>query len=90
MPVFTLREVLDKYLPQGQTIDFLNIDAEGRDLNVLESNDWSRYRPRVIIVEDGLDLESALTSLVAVLLKREGYVPVCRTITSVIWKIKTF
>jgi FkbM family methyltransferase len=35
-----------------QMVDFLNIDCEGNDLNVLQSNDWSRWRPRVICVED--------------------------------------
>jgi FkbM family methyltransferase len=35
-----------------KSIDFLNVDCEGNDLNVLRSNDWSRWRPRVICVED--------------------------------------
>ncbi len=33
-------------------VDFLNVDCEGNDLNVLLSNDWSRWRPKVICVED--------------------------------------
>lgn len=33
-------------------VDFLNIDVEGRDLDVLESNDWQRWSPGMIAIED--------------------------------------
>ena len=33
-------------------IDLLTIDAEGMDLEVLESNDWNTYIPKIVIVED--------------------------------------
>ncbi len=52
VPVWTLTDILDKYLPAGQSIDFLTVDVEGFDLNVLRSNDWSKYRPRLVVVED--------------------------------------
>lgn len=51
IPVVTLRSILDKYLPEGTQIDFMSIDAEGFDHEVVVSNDWSRYRPRVVLVE---------------------------------------
>ena len=35
----------------GQKIDFFNIDVEGFELEVLESNDWTKYRPTLIITE---------------------------------------
>ena len=35
-----------------KAIDFLNVDCEGSDLAVLETNDWARWRPRVVAVED--------------------------------------
>lgn len=46
-----LKEILQKHIPNGTEIDLLNIDAEGMDLEVLESNDWAKYTPRVIVVE---------------------------------------
>lgn len=52
VPVLPLSEVLDQYLPKGQRIDFMNVDVEGHDLTVLESNDWHRFRPRIVVVED--------------------------------------
>jgi FkbM family methyltransferase len=52
VPVLPLREVFERYLPPGQDIDFMNVDTEGHDLVVLESNDWERFRPKFIVVED--------------------------------------
>ena len=49
--VYTLSKVLGDYLDQGMKIDFMSIDAEGFDLKVLKSNDWSKYRPTVLLVE---------------------------------------
>ena len=48
----TLAEVLDIYLPSDTTIDFLSIDVEGLDFQVLTSNDLSKYKPKVILIED--------------------------------------
>lgn len=44
--------ILDKHLPPGKSIDFLNIDAEDIDLEVAESNDWNKYRPTVVLIEN--------------------------------------
>lgn len=41
--------LLDQHLPAGQTIDLLTVDVKGKDLEVLESNNWQRYRPRLIL-----------------------------------------
>ncbi len=50
--VLPLREVLETHLPANQVIDFMSVDVEGHDLQVLESNDWDRFRPRFLVVED--------------------------------------
>jgi FkbM family methyltransferase len=47
----TLAEALDTHLPAGQAIDFLSVDVEGLDLDVIESNDWKRYRPTCVLAE---------------------------------------
>ena len=51
MNSITLENILDKYLPKGQKIDFLNIDVEGHDLEVLISINISKYRPEMICIE---------------------------------------
>ena len=50
--ILSLKKILDKYLGKGKKIDLLSVDVEGMDLEVLKSNDWKKYRPRVIICED--------------------------------------
>lgn len=47
-----LADILNEYLPEGQHIDFMNIDVEGADMDVLTTNDWGRYAPSVIAIED--------------------------------------
>ncbi|HSA06002.1 MAG TPA: FkbM family methyltransferase [Candidatus Gastranaerophilales bacterium] len=50
MPVIPLYKILDEKL-SGQKIDFMSVDTEGFDLEVLKSNDWSKYRPKFVLVE---------------------------------------
>jgi FkbM family methyltransferase len=38
-------------LVKDRTIDFLNIDVEGLEMEVLSGNDWKRFRPRLICIE---------------------------------------
>ena len=47
----TLNEVLSQHMPSGQHIDFLSVDVEGLDYDVLLSNDWSKFRPECVLVE---------------------------------------
>jgi FkbM family methyltransferase len=49
--VSSLSAVLDKHLSNSDNFDLLSIDTEGHDLTVLKSNDWNKYRPKVICVE---------------------------------------
>lgn len=70
-----LEDVLDEHLPDGQHIDFLNIDVEGLDLRVLWSNNWEKYRPGVVLVEDllRLSLGQADASPIVDYLTRQNY-----------------
>ena len=45
-----LDEVLREHC-DDRDIDFMSIDTEGLDLEVLHSNDWETFRPRVICIE---------------------------------------
>lgn len=48
--VTTLAQICDDHVA-GQTIDFMSIDVEGFERQVIEGGDWKRYRPRVVLVE---------------------------------------
>jgi FkbM family methyltransferase len=47
-----VNEVLGENLPKGQHIDFMSIDIEGLDFEILKSLDWERYKPDFLLVED--------------------------------------
>jgi FkbM family methyltransferase len=47
-----LSSILHEHLPKGEVIDFMSIDCEGFDEEVLRSNDWDRFRPEIILIED--------------------------------------
>jgi FkbM family methyltransferase len=49
--VQSLEKILDNHLPPGTSIDFLTVDAEGFDFDVLNSNNWKKYKPKFILVE---------------------------------------
>lgn len=74
MQIRTLADILDSYLPDGRKIDLLNIDAEGWDTAILESNNWDRYRPALILVEDHtMTLTNVERSATYRLLRSRGY-----------------
>lgn len=48
-----LDAVFDEFLPANMSqIDLISIDCEGHELSILDSNDWSRYSPRILAIED--------------------------------------
>jgi FkbM family methyltransferase len=49
---------------------FISIDVEGADLQVLNSIDWSRIKPRVVCIEEASETKSIL---IKEKLKLEGY-----------------
>lgn len=51
VPVVTLQHVLDRYLPDDPSIDIMDIDVEGFEMNVVRSFDWEKYRPKVFVME---------------------------------------
>lgn len=50
--VLRLETILEKNIHENTQIDFLSIDAEGYDLKILKSNNWAKYKPRFVVVED--------------------------------------
>jgi FkbM family methyltransferase len=74
-----LDDLLTEYLPVGQGIDFLTIDVEGKDREVLESNDWSLFRPRYVLAETlRTDMLQLAACPVVQFLAEQGYKPVAK------------
>jgi hypothetical protein len=69
-----LRSILRAHLPADQKINYLNVDCEGYDDEVLKSSDWNAYRPEIITVElHGLNMEQPLENSCINFLRSVGY-----------------
>ena len=83
IPVVTLAQILDQHLPAGVSIDFMTIDVEGLDHEVIASNDWQRYRRRIVLVELlNTELENLATHPTAILLHQHGYRALAKTLNT--------
>lgn len=81
-----LSAILDEFLPTGTHINFLTIDVEGYDLRVLKSNDWSRYRPKCVVVEAAeFDLASVTVEPVNAFLSQLNYRLVAKTVNTLFY-----
>ena len=77
--VLKLSKILEKNTKK-KTIDFLSIDTEGFDLEVLQSNNWKKFKPKVICIEgQGNNPEKLLTKL--------GYKKIYETRTNSIFNL---
>lgn len=74
VPTKPLKMILAENLPDNTEIDFLNIDIEGFEETALNSNDWEKFRPKLIAAEIyAFSIEDVLNSAVAKLLIANGY-----------------
>lgn len=75
--------ILEKHLPDGQGIDFLTVDVEGLDLDVLASNDWVKFRPLVVLAETfGKSIEEVLEDPLYIYMKSLGYSLYSKTVNT--------
>ena len=63
-----LREILNEHASHTP-IDFLSVDAEGVDLDVLQSNEWTKFRPSLVLVEMNNQPKE-----ISVFLEKNGYI----------------
>jgi FkbM family methyltransferase len=54
-PMFRLSTILRSSAPVGKTFELLSVDVEGFDEMVLRSNDWEKWRPRLVLAEANTD-----------------------------------
>lgn len=85
---YTLGEILDAHLPKHKHIDFISIDVEGLDMQVLLSNDWDKYKPSMILVEDLRgSIEDVFDKKMYRFLNEIGYKLTARTINTMFFSL---
>lgn len=72
VPMSSLEELIDEF-KLGNSIDFLDVDVEGMDYEVLVNNNWEKFRPSVIVVETDKELAHDLHSDITHLLEDKEY-----------------
>jgi FkbM family methyltransferase len=86
----SLENILDKHLPSNTAIDFMSVDVEGADLDVLKSNNWAKYTPKVLVVESyGSSVIEDMDSDISKYLGTLGYKLVAKTINTMFFKSAT-
>lgn len=86
VPTLPLSDVLDTHMPVGKEIDFLSVDAEGFDLIVLRSNNWEKYRPKFVLVEEELSIPELNQSEIYQFMLEKGYGLVAKTKRTLFFK----
>lgn len=77
IPVLPLKTVLARHMGRKQ-IDFLSIDVEGFEIEVLKSNDWTRFRPTLLCIETAVEDDAGKKTLlikraIGQFLDKKGY-----------------
>ena len=74
VPCDTINNILAAHVPEGTVIDFISIDVEGLDTQVVSDLDLTRWSPQFIVVEDhGINLEMPDRSATYQTLVSRGY-----------------
>jgi FkbM family methyltransferase len=82
-----LKALLAQHLVGETTIDVMSVDVEGFDLQVLRSNDWTRYRPTLLLVERlGVRFPALLEDELYLYLKQQGYELYAKTVNTVFFR----
>jgi len=84
-----LDDILGQHLPPKTKIDFMSIDTEGFDLQVLQSNNWIKYRPTIILLEIlGKEFDALENALEHQFLYKQGYKIISKALNTVFYQDK--
>lgn len=82
----TTAQILNRTVPEGTSIDLMSIDVEGFEMSVLEGNDWNKYAPKFILIEDDdFEMTAPEKSETFRFLTEKGYEPIARTRRNVLY-----
>jgi FkbM family methyltransferase len=86
-----LSEILNNHLAKNENIDLINIDVEGLDYDVLLSNDWNKFKPSIILVEEGeFDMQNVNQSVAYNFLLEKEYELIAKTFNTLFFKCSTY
>lgn len=88
MQTKTLAQILDEYIPPRTQIDFMTIDVEDADFEVLKSNNWTKYSPEFVLVEiRNSKFKDIFENKIYLFLKDSGYSFFAKTVNTIFFKL---
>lgn len=82
----SLTSVLKGVIKKDQEIDFISIDTEGYDFNVLKSLDLQVYKPKIILIEDlNSSCEKLHKNKIVRFLKKHNYILVSKVLHTLVF-----
>ena len=72
IPLVKVNDIFEKYFNEG--CDFLSIDVEGLEMQILNSMDFEKYRPKVICIETREYGTDELENDIIDMMKAHGYI----------------
>lgn len=86
VPTTTLALAL-QHLSIPPVVDFINIDTEGFDYYIIQSNDWERVKPRFILIESKADsVQQVIDSELTMYLRSKNYEMISKLFNTIIYK----
>ncbi len=87
-----INRILNKYLKSEQKIDFINIDVEGFDYDIVKSLDFEKYAPKYFLIEEldyvNNDFVNYQHTKMYKLLEEKGYKVLAKTMRTIIFGLK--
>jgi FkbM family methyltransferase len=80
----SLESILSEYA-RGRKIDFLTVDVEGLDYEVLKSNNWDVFRPEYVLAES-LEEDGWRSGDVAELMKTNKYEVIAKCVNTIFFR----
>ena len=71
VPAATIDELLERHSGDKVKLDFISIDVEGYEIEVMKGFDTGKYSPRIIIIEANTEL--ARDEIIDYIANKEGY-----------------
>lgn len=88
--VFSIKDIFSKNLEKKKAIDFMNIDGQGLEMDILSSNDWNMYRPTYVLVEcltfQGLPITEVIEKPIYNFMKSKNYTLYSKTFSTLIFQ----
>ncbi|MEO6849005.1 MAG: FkbM family methyltransferase [Mucilaginibacter sp.] len=86
----TLASILNDHLPPDTKINFISIDAEGFDFDILTSNNWKKFPAEMVLVESELTVDAFFESKLCAFMQGMGYHFFAKTLRTYFLKNDTF